>query len=68
MYILIKISTNGVRGFEKVSKRKYKLESFLKERGYYFGKGVGMYIDDKTSGIDGGSGIDYLIQKIDVID
>lgn len=67
MYILIRIGANDTRSAEMVSKHKSKLVQYLKEKGYYFGKGMQRYIDDKTSGIDGGSGTDYLIQKIDVL-
>ena len=65
MYILIRIGTNDSRIVVMVSKYKNKLVAHLKEKGYYFGKGIQRYIDDKTSGINGGSGTDYLIQEID---
>ena len=65
MYILIRIGLNDSRSAEMVSKHKNKLVAHIKEKGYYFGKGAQRYIDDKTSGINGGSGVDYLINKID---
>jgi hypothetical protein len=65
MYLLIRIGTNDSRGVELVSKAKSKLENHIKEKGYYWSKTANRYIDDKTSGIDGGSGTDYLIELID---
>lgn len=66
MYVLIEINTGGRRA-HKMSKFKNKLESYLKEKGYYFGKGVQRYINDKNSGILGGSGTDYIIQEVEEI-
>ena len=51
----------------KVSKRKSKLENHIKEKGYYWSKKNGRYVDDKNCGIDGGSGTDYIINSVDEI-
>ena len=64
MYILIRIGTNDSRRVELVSRTKKKLEDYIKEKGFYWSKKLNRYIDDKTSGIDGGSGIDYLINSV----
>lgn len=65
MYMLIKIGTNDSRSVELVSRTKKKLEDHIKEKGFYWSKKANRYIDDKTSGIDGGSGTDYLIHSVD---
>jgi hypothetical protein len=65
MYMLIRIGTNDSRSVELVSKAKSKLENHIKEKGYYWSKKANRYIDDKTSGIDGGSGTDYLIHSVE---
>jgi len=65
MYMLIRIGTNDSRMVELVSKTKSKLENYIKEKGYYWSKKADRYIDDKTSGIDGGSGTDYLIHSVE---
>ena len=65
MYILIRIGTNDFRSNEKVSRTKKKLEDHIKEKGFYWSKKANRYIDDKTSGIDGGSGTDYIITQCD---
>ena len=65
MYMLIRIGTNDSRSVELVSRTKRKLEDHIKEEGFYWSKKVNRYIDDKTSGIDGGSGTDYLIHSVD---
>lgn len=65
MYILIRIGSNDSRRVELVSRTKKKLEDYIKERGFYWSKKINRYIDDKTSGIDGGSGTDYLIHSVD---
>ena len=62
MFILIGIRTGGIEFPEYVSKKKSRLEEYLKEEGYYFSKKFGLYIDDRTNG---GSGIDYIIEEID---
>ena len=67
MYILIRIATNDTRTHELVSKTKKKIVEHLKEKGYYWGNGMLRYIDDKTIGIDGGSGVDYIIDEVDVL-
>lgn len=65
MYMLIRIGTNDSKSVELVSRTKKKLEDHIKEKGFYWSKKVNRYIDDKTSGIDGGSGTDYLINSVD---
>jgi len=67
MYILINIGTNDIRTNELASKDKSKLEQHIKEKGFYFSKKNGRYIDDRTSGIAGGSGSEYFIEKIEEI-
>lgn len=67
MYILIRIGTNDSRNVELVSRTKKKLEDYIKEKGFYWSKKLNRYIDDKTSGIDGGSGCDYIIRKIEFL-
>ena len=64
MFALIRIGTNDSRKLWKVSKRKSKLESYIKEKGYYWSKKNGRYVDDKNCGIDGGSGTDYIINRV----
>jgi len=64
MYILIKIGNNGLKTPELVSKRKYKLEKYLKNEGYYKSRKLKRYIKDKTVKISGGSGTDFIINKI----
>lgn len=64
MYMLIRIGRNDSRSSELVSKTKSKIVTHLKEDGYYYSKKMKRYIDDKTSGIDGGSGVDYLIESV----
>jgi hypothetical protein len=68
MYVLIRIGANDSRSIELASKTKSKLEKHIKENGYYWSKKANRYIDDKTSGIDGGSGKDYIIQSVKCID
>ena len=65
MYILVRIGTNDFRSNEKVSRTKKKLEDHIKEKGFYWSKKLNRYIDDETSGIDGGSGTEYLIHSVD---
>ena len=65
MYILVRIGTNGFRSNEKVSRTKKKLEDHIKEKGFYWSKKANRYIDDKTSGVDGGGGTDYIITQCD---
>ena len=65
MYKLIRIGAKDSRSVELVSKTKKKLEDYIKEKGFYWSKKFNRYIDDKTSGIDGGSGTDYLINSVD---
>ena len=65
MYMLIRIGTNDSRDVELVSRTKNKLEDHIKEKGFYWSKKINRYIDDKTSGILGGSGTDYLIHSVD---
>jgi len=65
MYMLIRIGTNNSRSVELVSKVKSKLENHIKEKGFYWSEKINRYIDDETSGIDGGSGTDYLIHSVD---
>lgn len=65
MYMLIRIGRNDSRSVEFVSRTKKKLEDYIKEKGFYWSKKANRYIDDKTSGIDGGSGTDYLIHSVD---
>lgn len=67
MYILIKIGTNDDRCAEKVSRYEKALIEHIKTKGFYWGKKVGRYIDDKTIGISGGSGTDYIVEQIDEI-
>ncbi len=67
MYVLIKTGSNNSKNIELVSKRKKYLEEYIKKKGYYYSKKLNRYIDDKTSGIKGGSGNDYLINLIDEI-
>ena len=65
--MLIRIGTNNSKSVELVSRTKKKLEDHIKEKGFYWSKKVNRYIDDKTSGIDGGSGTDYLINSVDAV-
>ena len=65
MYLLIRIGTNDSRHSELVSKLKRPLVEHIKEKGFYWSKINGRYVDDKTTGIDGGSGTDYIITKIE---
>ena len=65
MYMLIRIGTNDSRSVELVSRTKKKLEDYIKENGFYWSKKLNRYIDDETSGIDGGSGTEYLIHSVD---
>ena len=67
MYILNQIDYHGFAQPQVISKRKKKLVQYLKDRGYYWSKKIGRYIDDKTTKLQGGSGIDYSIEKIDEI-
>ena len=68
MYILIEISTDDFRNNELMSStKKKKIEDYLSNKGYYFSKPHNRYINDKTVKIQGGSGIDYIINKIRVI-
>lgn len=67
MYILIHIGTNDFRYNERVSKHKNKLIEYLKEKGFYWSKINGRFVDDKTVKIDGGSGTDYIIRKVEEI-
>ena len=67
MYILIRIGTNDTRWNEKVSKTKKALEEYIKPKGFYWSKKIGRYVDDKTTGISGGSGADYIIEQVDEI-
>jgi len=64
MYLLIRVKENNIRHNELVSKFKNKLVDHIKEKGYYWSKYNGCYIDDKNCGISGGSGSDYIIEKI----
>ena len=65
MYILVRTGVNASRTNIAVAKTKKILDDFLKTKGYYWSKSVGRYIDDKTTGIKGGSGNDYIIEQID---
>jgi hypothetical protein len=65
MYLLIRIGTNDIRTSELVSKSKKELENHIKEKGFYWSRKCGRYIDDKNCGISGGSGTDYLIELIE---
>ena len=67
MYILIRIGTNDTRWTEKVSKTKKALEDYIKPKGFCWRKKIGRYVDDKTTGISGGSGTDYVIEQVDEI-
>ena len=67
IYSLIEISRNDIRETTIVSEKKKKLVEYIKQKGYYFSKTCNRYIDDKTVKIKGGSGIDYIIQKIEFI-
>ena len=67
MYVLIRIETNDLRIAEKVSKNKKTLEKYIKTKGFYWSEKNKRYIDDKTVGINGGSGVDYVINHIDEI-
>jgi len=67
MYILIRIGTNDKRWTERVSRTKKALEDYIKQKGFYWSKKIGRYIDDKTTGISGGSGTDYVIEQVDKI-
>lgn len=64
MYILIVESTNGIEHNICISKFKYKLANYIKSKGYYYSKKLDRYIDDRTTGIKGGSGADYKIETI----
>ena len=65
MYVLIRIGTNDSRSSEFVSKTKKRLVDKIKERDYYWSKKHNRYVDDKNCGIDGGIGVDYIINEID---
>ena len=65
MYILVRTGVNASRTNIAVAKTKKILEDSIKAEGYYWSKKVGKYIDDKTTGIKGGSGHDYIIEQID---
>lgn len=65
MYVLIRIGANESRTVELVSRTKKKLEDHIKEKGFYWSNTLKRYIDDKTSGISGGSGTDYIIAIIE---
>ena len=67
MYILIEVGINGIRTNELVANTKAEIEQYLKDKGYYFSKKAGRYIDDKTVKIYGGSGIDYEIHQINLL-
>ena len=67
MYLLTEITTNDRRSPILVSKTKKKLEQHIKDKGFYWSKKVGRYIDDNNTGILGGSGTDYIIEKIDIL-
>ena len=67
MYILIRIGHNDCRSNEKVSRTKSALIRLLKEDGYYLSSKSNRYINDNNSGIDGGSGVDYIIDECDEI-
>jgi hypothetical protein len=67
MYILVRIGFNDTRSNEKVSIKKSALEKTLKEEGYYWSRKASRYIDDKNCGIEGGSGVDYIIEKCEEI-
>ena len=67
MYILISIGFNDSRTNEKVSKKKHLLESLIKAEGYYWSHKTQRYIDDKNSCVEGGSGIDYIIEKCEEV-
>ena len=67
MYVLIYIGQHGKRIVELVSKTKSKLENYIKDKGFYYSKKCDRYIDDKNCGISGGSGTDYIIEKINEI-
>ena len=64
IYSLIEIRRNDIRETVMVSEKKKKLVDYINEKGYYFSKSCNRYIDDKTVKIKGGSGIDYIIEKI----
>jgi hypothetical protein len=64
MYLLTKISENDHRSVELVSKYKNKIVAYLKSHGYYYSKKINRYIDDRSCGIDGGSGTDYIIEDV----
>lgn len=65
MYVLIRIGTNDSRSSEFVSKTKKRLVDKIKESGHYWSKKHNRYVDDKNCGVDGGSGVDYIIDEID---
>lgn len=67
MYLLVRIELNDVRSNMLISERKNKLEKYLKEKGFYWSKINGAYIDDKNNKTSNGSGADYIIEKIDKI-
>ena len=64
MYILVGTKTTGEPVNVLVSKTKKKIIAYLKENGYYWSANCNSYIDDKTTGVDGGSGIDYTIEEV----
>lgn len=67
MYVLISISGDDFRYNELISSTKKKIEDYLKGKGYYFSKINNRYVDDKNVKIKGGSGTDYIINKVRVI-
>ena len=67
MYILIHIGINGVERNELCSRRKSTIEKYLKEKGYYWSNKIGRYINDRTIGIPGGNGSEYVIEKLNVL-
>lgn len=66
MYVLIKISGDDDHGPTAVSAKKKLIVAKLKKNNYYWSPKLKRYINDKTAG-KGGSGADYIIQKIEVI-
>lgn len=64
MYVLIQIGQNDSRRPILVSKTKTNIESYLKAIDYYWSKKHNRYVDDKNCGVNGGSGIDYIVEEI----
>ena len=60
-YILIALTVGGREYVEYCSDSKKKLESYIKQKGYYFSAKHEKYINDKNDDLD------YVIEKLEMI-